>query len=77
MGTVEQLPRLVSTRAVDEILIAVPSATGTQMQRFVGLCEQAAVRFKTVPTLQDVITGRVSISQFRDVRRGSPRSSPR
>ena len=68
MGTVEQLPRLVSTRAVDEILIAVPSATGTQMQRFVGLCEQAAVRFKTVPTLQDVITGRVSISQFRDVR---------
>jgi FlaA1/EpsC-like NDP-sugar epimerase len=68
MGTVDQLSALVAKCAVDEILIAVPSATGTQMQRLVRLCEQAAVKFKTVPALQDIITGRVSISQFRDVR---------
>jgi len=68
IGSVDQLPALVANRAVNEILIAVPSATGTQMQRLVSLCERAAVKFKTLPALQDIITGRVSISQFRDVR---------
>jgi FlaA1/EpsC-like NDP-sugar epimerase len=38
------------------------------MQRFVELCKQAEVSFKTVPALQDIITSQVSISQFRDVR---------
>jgi FlaA1/EpsC-like NDP-sugar epimerase len=68
IGSVDQLPALVATRAVNETLIAVPSATGTQMQRLVSLCERAQVKFKTLPALQDIITGRVSISQFRDVR---------
>jgi FlaA1/EpsC-like NDP-sugar epimerase len=40
---------------VDEILIAVPSATGKQMQRFVDICEQAGARFTTVPALRDII----------------------
>jgi len=68
IGSVDQLPALVASRAVNEILIAIPSATGTQMQRLVSLCERAAVKFKTLPALQDIITGRVSINQFRDVR---------
>ena len=67
IGTADQLPVLVATHAVDQVLIAVPSATGMQMQRLVSLCEKAAVEFKTVPALQDIIAGRVSISQFRDV----------
>jgi FlaA1/EpsC-like NDP-sugar epimerase len=68
IGSVDQLPALVATLAVNEILIAAPSATGTQMQRLVGFCERAAVKFKTLPALKDIISGRVSISQFRDVR---------
>ncbi len=67
IGTVDQLPALLTAHPVDEILIAVPSATGRQMQRFVETCEQAGVRFKTVPALRDIITGRVSIREFRDV----------
>jgi FlaA1/EpsC-like NDP-sugar epimerase len=67
IGTVDQLPTLLSAHPVDEVLIAVPSATRRQMQRFVEICEQAGVRFKTVPALQDVITGRMSIREFRDV----------
>jgi FlaA1/EpsC-like NDP-sugar epimerase len=68
IGAVNELPRLVKMHTVDEVLIAVPSATGKQMQRFVELCKQAEVSFKTVPALQDIITSQVSISQFRDVR---------
>src|ERR1051326_7809515 len=67
LGTVDQLPELVRTYPVDEVLIAVPSASSKQMQRFVELCERASVKFRTVPALRDVIAQRVSISDFRDV----------
>lgn len=67
LGTVDQLPELVSSYASDEVLIAVPSASSKQMQRFVEICERAAVKFRTVPALRDVIAQRVSISDFRDV----------
>jgi FlaA1/EpsC-like NDP-sugar epimerase len=67
IGTVDQLPVLLTAYPVDEVLIAVPSATGKQMQRFVGICEQVGVRFKTVPALRDIITGQGTIHEFRDV----------
>ncbi len=67
LGTVNELPLLIDANPVDEVLIAVPSATSRQMQRFVDLCERSRVKCRTVPALCDVITKRVSISDFRDV----------
>jgi FlaA1/EpsC-like NDP-sugar epimerase len=67
LGTVDQLPSLLAASPVDEILIAVPSATSKQMQRFVKICEECGTRFKTLPALHDIITGEASIREFRDV----------
>lgn len=67
LGTVDQLPDLALIYPVDEILIAVPSASSRQMQRFVEVCERTGVKFRTVPALRDVISQRVSLSDFRDV----------
>lgn len=67
LGTVDQLPELVSTYPVDEVLIAVPSASSKQMQRFVEACERTFVKFRTVPALRDVIAQGISLSDFRDV----------
>ena len=67
IGSVDQLPSLLAASPVDEVLIAVPSATGTQMRRFVRICEQCGTRFKTVPALRDIITGQRGIHEFRDV----------
>lgn len=68
IGSVAEIPQLVGRYHVDEILIAVPSASGKQMQRFVEICERAEVKFRTVPALRDIIAGRMNINQFRDVR---------
>jgi FlaA1/EpsC-like NDP-sugar epimerase len=68
VGNVETLPDFIDQWPVDEVLIAVPSATGKQMQRFVEICERAKVKFRTMPALSDIISGRVRISEFRDVR---------
>jgi FlaA1/EpsC-like NDP-sugar epimerase len=68
LGAITRLPEMVDRFAPDEVLIAVPSATGKQMQRFVQICEQAGVKFRTLPPLLDVIHGQVTVNQFRDVR---------
>jgi len=68
LGSVDALPKIVEEWTVDEVLIAVPSASGPQMQRFVNICEEAQVKFRTVPALRDIISGRVGVTEFRDVR---------
>ncbi len=68
LGSVDALPQIVEEWHIDEVLIAVPSASGAQMQRFVSICEEAAVKFRTVPALKDIISGRVGVSEFRDVQ---------
>jgi FlaA1/EpsC-like NDP-sugar epimerase len=67
IGTVEQLSEVISTAPVDEALIAVPSATGAQMRRFVEICNRARITFRTVPALKDIIAGEVVMSQLREV----------
>jgi FlaA1/EpsC-like NDP-sugar epimerase len=68
LGIVDRVPELVNSYAIDEVLIAVPSATSKQMQRFVDVCERANVKFRTVPALRDVIAQRVNLSDFRQVQ---------
>jgi hypothetical protein len=47
VGTVDDLASLVSSETADEVLIAVPSATETQMNRFVSICNKAKVKFRS------------------------------
>lgn len=68
LGTVDRLPSLLARYPADEVVIAIPSATGEQMQRFIKICQQAGVAFRTVPALGEIINGHVSIRQFREVR---------
>lgn len=67
LGSVNDLPAVIESCPVDEVLIAVPSATSQQMQRFVEVCERTGVKFRTVPALREILAGRVGISDFREV----------
>jgi len=67
LGTVSQLPEVLQSEPADEVLIAVPSATGAQMRRFIEICDRARVKCRTVPALKDIIAGRLTFSQLREV----------
>ena len=43
-----------------EVLIAIPSAPGATIRRIVQLCTQARVRHRVLPTLGELVDGRVS-----------------
>ncbi len=66
-GTIDAIGRMVRAYHAEEVFIAIPSANGAQMQRISRICEQAGVRYRTVPNLHDLLMGRGSISQLREV----------
>lgn len=67
LGSLEDLPALVQRFSVVEVLIALPSAAGEGMRRVVRLCERAGAPYKTLPTLGELMDGRVSVSALRRV----------
>jgi FlaA1/EpsC-like NDP-sugar epimerase len=66
-GSTNEIPELAESLSVDLIMLAIPSASAREMQRLVDLCEQAGKPFRTVPQLQNLMEGQVSISQVRPV----------
>jgi FlaA1/EpsC-like NDP-sugar epimerase len=67
LGPVEALAKIVRGQRIDEVLIAIPSATQTQMLRLVAICKEASAVFRTVPAMAELIAGRVTLQQVREV----------
>ena len=51
----------------DEILITAPSTTGDNLRRIIDLCKVTGKRFKTVPSLNELINKDISVDSIRDV----------
>lgn len=62
------LQDLINRWDIDLVLIAVPSANEEQMQRLVSLCEAAGIEFRTLPGAHELVSGRVQVSDLREVR---------
>ena len=67
LGAIERLPLLVERHQIDLVVIAIPSATNLEMQRIVEICETAACPFRTLPHLQDIVSGKVGMRALREV----------
>jgi FlaA1/EpsC-like NDP-sugar epimerase len=68
VGTTDDLPRLLRDRRPDEVLIAVPSATGELRERVVDACRAAGVAVKTLPGLGELVSGDFDLTrQLRPV----------
>jgi len=51
---------------VEEIIIAMPSATGPQMREAVANCRAARIQCKTVPGIEELLSGKVLTAQLRN-----------
>ncbi|MCE1227119.1 MAG: polysaccharide biosynthesis protein [Geobacteraceae bacterium] len=67
LGTTKQLAALISSHSVEDVIIAIPTAAGNAMRDIVRSCEHCKVRFKTLPAISDIIEGKISVSQIKDV----------
>lgn len=66
LGTGESVKSLVKKHRVEAILIAIPSASGSEMTRILELCHIANVECKTIPGLGEIIEGGL-VGQVREV----------
>ncbi|UQN09560.1 nucleoside-diphosphate sugar epimerase/dehydratase [Deinococcus sp. QL22] len=66
-GRIEDLPAVVQREGAQEVLIAVPSATGDFVRRVVDLARDAQLRHRIIPGVFEILSGDVSINQIRDV----------
>ncbi|HEY8027930.1 MAG TPA: nucleoside-diphosphate sugar epimerase/dehydratase [Gaiellaceae bacterium] len=69
LGTMAELPRFVREYKPDEVLIAIPSASGEMRRQVVEAAQAANVPVKTLPGLYELISGDLDLAgQIRPVQ---------
>ncbi|MCB9094289.1 MAG: polysaccharide biosynthesis protein [Halobacteriovoraceae bacterium] len=67
-GGIDELPTIAKKYDVKLVFIAIPSAESDQIRRIVNKCLEAKVRFKTLPSINSIMTEKVALSQLRSVK---------
>ena len=64
----ENIQQLVDMHHIDKIVIAIPSMGKQQMRELMKRCVETGVKTQTIPRIEDLMTGRVSVKDMRDVK---------
>ncbi|MCP4716878.1 MAG: polysaccharide biosynthesis protein [Deltaproteobacteria bacterium] len=67
LGTITNMPALINQHSIDEVLIAMPSATQQTLNNVYTICDNANITYKTLPAMARIISGKTFVSQMRDV----------
>ncbi|MBS1859322.1 MAG: polysaccharide biosynthesis protein, partial [Acidobacteria bacterium] len=67
LGGRNELAAVARRFDVHQVLVAMPSATGTQMVSVLEACQKAGLKFQTIPTFGSMIRGHALASQIREV----------
>jgi FlaA1/EpsC-like NDP-sugar epimerase len=68
LGRHTAIPSLVPRLRVDQVLLAIPSATSDLVRDVAGLCEQANVALRVLPSIREVVGGRITARDIRDLQ---------
>ncbi len=67
LGPIADVEMLAKRERVDEIILAIPSMTGQEIRRLVELCRPTGASLRTLPGVDHLIDGRVTVSQLAEV----------
>lgn len=68
VGTREAIPEYARRYAVDDIVLAIPTASNRSKRELLTLCQKTGCHIKTLPALYQLANGDVSIQQIRNVQ---------
>ena len=68
VGTAGDLQHLVRKGSIQQLVIAIPSATRKEMRRIVEACLETEVDFKIVPSMRELLDGRARLGELRSVQ---------
>ncbi len=67
LGALDQLKSVIEKLEIHLVIIAMPSVNTAEMRRVVELCEEADVAFRTLPRIDDLVSGRSALQELREV----------
>jgi FlaA1/EpsC-like NDP-sugar epimerase len=68
LGPVSDMASQIKEQRIDEVILAIPSLRGREMRRIVDMCRPTGVTLRTVPGLDGLIDGTVTVSQLAEVK---------
>jgi len=68
VGGLDKIPQLVERLDVDQVLLAIPSASSTLVQDVAARCEEAGVTLRVLPSVREIVGGRITARDFRDLK---------
>ena len=63
----EKIRELAKQYKIDEIIVAIPSASKKEIAELLRISKDTKCRLKTLPNMMEVIDGEVTVKQLRDV----------
>ncbi|WP_066314124.1 nucleoside-diphosphate sugar epimerase/dehydratase [Bacillus sp. FJAT-29814] len=68
VGGVKMIQQTVKNLEIENIIIAIPSLSKRQLNIIFKECAKTTAKTQILPKLEDLVTGKVSVNQFRDVQ---------
>jgi len=68
VGGRETIPDNVEKYAIDEIIIAIPSASRSVIKPLIEICKETGCYLRTLPGMYQILNGEVNVSQLREVQ---------
>jgi FlaA1/EpsC-like NDP-sugar epimerase len=67
LGKLDSLAEWAGRLGVSQVIIAMPTSSHQQRKRAINLCNAAQVKALTVPSFDDLMSGKVAVSQLRAI----------
>ena len=67
LGTLDDVAAYAQSMEVDDVVLALPSTAHEVRKRITQICAEAGLNVLTVPSLEDLVAGRVSVSSLRPI----------
>lgn len=67
MGTRSDIPRIAKEKAIENIIIAIPSISQKDKKEILDICKETGCKIQIIPSVYEVIDGKTSLNQIRDV----------
>jgi FlaA1/EpsC-like NDP-sugar epimerase len=68
LGTTADLPRLVQTMGIAQVVITIARISRRDILRIIDICHKIPVKLRIIPGLYQIIQGKVQVSRIRNVQ---------
>lgn len=67
-GSTKEVAAIAQHNQIDTIIIAIPSLGKRETAELIKTCMDSGIRTQTIPLIEDIMTGKVSVTDIQDVK---------